>query len=70
MWVILNKEILPIKKKKFILFQIKYSFSCLQCPMVQKNGATGTLKPTPLPALNVCYNDKLFWFSLIFLFYN
>jgi len=40
----------------YILFQIKYSFSCLQCPVVQKSGATGTLKPTPLPALNVNYN--------------
>lgn len=34
-------------------FQIKYCFSCLQCPAVQKSGTTGLLKPTPLPALNV-----------------
>lgn len=39
-----------------VSFQIKYSFSCLQCPFVQKCGTTGTIKPTPLPALNVCYN--------------
>lgn len=36
-----------------VSFQIKYSFSCLQCPLVQKNGTAGTIKPTPLPALNV-----------------
>ncbi|XP_022167299.1 transient receptor potential cation channel subfamily A member 1 isoform X4 [Myzus persicae] len=43
-------------KKDSKQFYIKYSFSCLQCPMVQKNGATGTLKPTPLPALNAMVN--------------
>ncbi|XP_025200863.1 transient receptor potential cation channel subfamily A member 1 isoform X3 [Melanaphis sacchari] len=43
-------------KKDSKQFYIKYSFSCLQCPMVQKNGAAGTLKPTPLPALNAMVN--------------
>ncbi|XP_025420508.1 transient receptor potential cation channel subfamily A member 1 isoform X3 [Sipha flava] len=39
-------------KKDSKQFYIKYSFSCLQCPFVQKCGTTGTIKPTPLPALN------------------
>ncbi|XP_050054604.1 transient receptor potential cation channel subfamily A member 1 isoform X5 [Aphis gossypii] len=43
-------------KKDSKQFYIKYSFSCLQCPVVQKSGATGTLKPTPLPALNAMVN--------------
>ncbi|VVC25448.1 Ion transport domain,Ankyrin repeat-containing domain,Ankyrin repeat [Cinara cedri] len=43
-------------KKDSKQFYIKYSFSCLQCPVVQKSGTTGILKPTPLPALNAMVN--------------
>ncbi|XP_050537848.1 transient receptor potential cation channel subfamily A member 1 isoform X2 [Daktulosphaira vitifoliae] len=39
-------------KKDSKQFYIKYSFSCLQCPAYEKNGVAGSLKPTPLPALN------------------
>ena len=45
------------------LQQIKYSFSCLQCPAMyaQVDQRTGEAllisKPIPLPALNVSFTD-------------
>ncbi|XP_050421668.1 transient receptor potential cation channel subfamily A member 1 isoform X3 [Adelges cooleyi] len=43
-------------KKDSKQFYIKYSFACLQCPAIQKNNVAGTLKRTPLPALNAMVN--------------
>lgn len=42
----------------FYNFQIRYNFSCLQCPTVLNENSNGALpKPEPLSALNVSFLD-------------